>query len=194
MPAAALMHPAQPRGPPPVSAKTHADAPTGDPATCASQSFGTDDPNGPRQVIVNGIATATTADDVRDVFETWAPGCVERVNLPLRRSGHHRGYAFVYLADTAVAARAIVELTGHARLSSEIRGSGINVQWANQRAAAPPAAPPHSSVVGTDNEAPAQNQLPPLASVTAASSASSVMSACGGKGFVPVPTGPVVVP
>uniref|UniRef100_A0A7S1M591 RRM domain-containing protein n=1 Tax=Neobodo designis TaxID=312471 RepID=A0A7S1M591_NEODS len=93
------------------------------------------DPLGPRQVIVNGIATATTEAAVRAAFERWCPGCVDRVNLPLRRSGHHRGYAFVYLSHRDVARRAIVEMTGDHTLASDARGDGIRVQWANQKTA-----------------------------------------------------------
>jgi len=78
-------------------------------------------------IFVGNIAFTTTADDLRQLFETF--GEVENVNLITdRETGRFRGFGFVEMPNSDEAQTAISELHG-----SEVAGRPLTVNEARPR-------------------------------------------------------------
>jgi cold-inducible RNA-binding protein len=80
-----------------------------------------------KNIFVGNLSFGATEDAVRSVFEQY--GTVDRVNLVTDRdTGQARGFAFVEMANSAEADRAIAELNG-----TELNGRALNVNEARPK-------------------------------------------------------------
>jgi RNA recognition motif-containing protein len=78
-------------------------------------------------IFVGNIAFTSTADDIRQLFETY--GDVENVNLITdRETGRFRGFGFVEMPNSDEAQMAIAELHG-----SDLAGRALTVNEARPR-------------------------------------------------------------
>jgi RNA recognition motif-containing protein len=78
-------------------------------------------------IFVGNIAFTSTADDIRQLFETY--GEVENVNLITdRETGRFRGFGFVEMPNSDEAQMAIAELHG-----SDLAGRALTVNEARPR-------------------------------------------------------------
>ena len=81
-----------------------------------------------KSIFVGNLDFGTTEDSIRTLFEQH--GAVDRVNLIRDRdTGQPRGFAFVEMADSSEADRAITALNG-----SSLDGRAINVNEARPKA------------------------------------------------------------
>jgi RNA recognition motif-containing protein len=81
-----------------------------------------------KSIFVGNLDFGTTEDSIRNLFEQH--GAVERVNVIRDRdTGQPRGFAFVEMADSSEADRAIMALNG-----ANLDGRAINVNEARPRA------------------------------------------------------------
>lgn len=81
-----------------------------------------------KSIFVGNLDFGTTEDSIRSLFEQH--GAVDRVNLIRDRdTGQPRGFAFVEMADSSEADRAIMALNG-----SNLDGRAINVNEARPKA------------------------------------------------------------
>ncbi|MGE5645755.1 MAG: RNA recognition motif domain-containing protein [Acidobacteriota bacterium] len=84
-----------------------------------------------KSIFVGNLDFGTTEDSIRSLFEQH--GAVDRVNVIRDRdTGQPRGFAFVEMADSSEAERAITALNG-----SSLDGRAINVNEARPRAERP---------------------------------------------------------
>ena len=80
-----------------------------------------------KNIFVGNLDFAATESSVRALFEPY--GSVDRVNLVTDRdTGRSRGFAFVEMANTAEADKAINALNGH-----EMNGRALNVNEARPK-------------------------------------------------------------
>lgn len=80
-----------------------------------------------KKIFVGNLDFGATEDSLRSLFEAY--GTVERVSLVTDRdTGRSRGFAFVEMADTAEADRAIDALNG-----TNLGGRAINVNEARPK-------------------------------------------------------------
>jgi len=81
-----------------------------------------------KNIFVGNLDFRATESAVRSLFESY--GVVDRVNLVTDRdTGRSRGFAFVEMADSAQADRAITALNG-----AELDGRALNVNEARPKA------------------------------------------------------------
>lgn len=81
-----------------------------------------------KSIFVGNLDFGTTEDSIRSLFEQH--GAVDRVNLIRDRdTGQPRGFAFVEMADSSEADRAITALNG-----TNLDGRAINVNEARPKA------------------------------------------------------------
>jgi RNA recognition motif-containing protein len=81
-----------------------------------------------KSIFVGNLDFGTTEDSIRNLFEKH--GAVDRVNVIRDRdTGQPRGFAFVEMADSSEADRAITALNG-----ASLDGRAINVNEARPRA------------------------------------------------------------
>jgi cold-inducible RNA-binding protein len=81
-----------------------------------------------KNIFVGNLDFAATESSIRSLFEPY--GSVERVNLITDRdTGRSRGFAFVEMADSAEADRAITALNG-----ADVNGRALNVNEARPKA------------------------------------------------------------
>jgi len=80
-----------------------------------------------RNIFVGNLDFSATESSIRSLFEPY--GNVDRVNLVTDRdTGRSRGFAFVEMADSAEADKAIAALNG-----SEVNGRALNVNEARPK-------------------------------------------------------------
>ncbi len=80
-----------------------------------------------KNIFVGNLDFGSSEESVRQLFESF--GAVDRVNLVRDRdTGQPRGFAFVEMADSAEAERAIAELNG-----TMVGGRAINVNEARPK-------------------------------------------------------------
>lgn len=80
-----------------------------------------------KNIFVGNLHFSVTASSVRALFEPY--GRVDRVNLMTDQdTGHSRGFAFVDMADSAAAERAIVALN-----NADLEGRTLNVSEARPK-------------------------------------------------------------
>jgi RNA recognition motif-containing protein len=80
-----------------------------------------------RNIFVGNLDFSATESSIRSLFEQY--GAVDRVNLVTDRdTGRSRGFAFVEMADSAEADKAIAALNG-----SEVNGRALNVNEARPK-------------------------------------------------------------
>jgi RNA recognition motif-containing protein len=80
-----------------------------------------------RNIFVGNLDFSATESSIRSLFEPY--GAVDRVNLVTDRdTGRSRGFAFVEMADSAEADKAIAALNG-----SEVNGRALNVNEARPK-------------------------------------------------------------
>jgi cold-inducible RNA-binding protein len=80
-----------------------------------------------KNIFVGNLDFAATESSIRSLFEQY--GTVDRVNLVTDRdTGRSRGFAFVEMADSAEAERAIAALNG-----TELNGRALNVNEARPK-------------------------------------------------------------
>jgi cold-inducible RNA-binding protein len=80
-----------------------------------------------KNIFVGNLDFAATESSIRSLFEPY--GTVDRVNLVTDRdTGRSRGFAFVEMADSAEAERAIAALNG-----TELNGRALNVNEARPK-------------------------------------------------------------
>jgi cold-inducible RNA-binding protein len=80
-----------------------------------------------KNIFVGNLDFAATESTIRSLFEPY--GSVERVNLITDRdTGRSRGFAFVEMADSAEADRAITALNG-----ADVNGRALNVNEARPK-------------------------------------------------------------
>ena len=80
-----------------------------------------------RNIFVGNLDFSATESSIRSLFEPY--GTVDRVNLVTDRdTGRSRGFAFVEMADSAEADKAIAALNG-----SEVNGRALNVNEARPK-------------------------------------------------------------
>ena len=80
-----------------------------------------------RNIFVGNLDFSATESSIRSLFEPY--GNVDRVNLVTDRdTGRSRGFAFVEMADSAEADKAIAALNG-----SEVNGRALNVNDARPK-------------------------------------------------------------
>jgi RNA recognition motif-containing protein len=80
-----------------------------------------------KKIFVGNLAFSETEDSIRALFEPH--GTVERVSLMTdRETGRSRGFAFVEMADSAEAERAIAALNG-----ASLGGRKLNINEARPR-------------------------------------------------------------
>jgi RNA recognition motif-containing protein len=80
-----------------------------------------------RNIFVGNLDFSATESSIRSLFEQY--GNVDRVNLVTDRdTGRSRGFAFVEMADSAEADKAIAALNG-----SEVNGRALNVNEARPK-------------------------------------------------------------
>jgi cold-inducible RNA-binding protein len=80
-----------------------------------------------KNIFVGNLDFAATESGIRSLFEAY--GTVERVNLVTDRdTGRPRGFAFVEMADTAEADRAIAGLNG-----TDMGGRTLNINEARPK-------------------------------------------------------------
>lgn len=80
-----------------------------------------------KNIFVGNLDFGTTEESIRQLFESY--GAVDRVSLMRDRdTGQPRGFAFVEMADTEAAERAINELNG-----ATVGGRSINVNEARPK-------------------------------------------------------------
>lgn len=81
-----------------------------------------------KNIFVGNLSFGATEQSLRAAFEAY--GAVDRVNLITDRdTGQARGFAFVEMADSAEADRAIAGLNG-----AELDGRALNVNEARPKA------------------------------------------------------------
>ena len=82
-----------------------------------------------RNIFVGNLDFSATESSIRSLFEPH--GAVDRVNLVTDRdTGRSRGFAFVEMADSAEADKAIAALNG-----AEVNGRALNVNEARPKTA-----------------------------------------------------------
>jgi RNA recognition motif-containing protein len=80
-----------------------------------------------RNIFVGNLDFSATESSIRSLFEQY--GTVDRVNLVTDRdTGRSRGFAFVEMADSAEADRAIAALNG-----ADVNGRALNVNEARPK-------------------------------------------------------------